>query len=313
MLESPQRDQALRLVEAAVEVLASSLNNVDDSGEINEALEQLKGQHLRACESANLSPGMLAQKLFAAELSDEWCFFGDVREHYAHVLGDSGRIEFERLIRETWSALPALGPNERARGDEAQRGRLQGMMSRLACGDVEALIEVRKKDLSTPSAYEGITQLCVQAQQLERAVTWAEKGLKAFPSRDSKLVHLVRELYAQLGRHDALIQLLFEVFVEKLDLQSFAAMKATCSPGEWDAWGFKAVQHIEAQLSRTLKARYKDRWPKFADGTLLVEMLLVEGDLDGAAVAASKWGCSRAVTDRLSTPSPIEPLSSRER
>jgi hypothetical protein len=136
------------------------------------------------------------------------------------------------------------------------------------------------------------------------AVYRLRRGRVACEARLVWSCYLVRELYAHLGRQDALIQLLFEVFVEKLDLQSFAAMKATCSPGEWNAWGVKAVQHIEAQLSRSLKARYKDRWPKFADGTLLVEMLLLEGDLDGAAVAASKWGCSRAVTDRLSSPFP---------
>jgi hypothetical protein len=271
VLASPHGEQALPVVEVAIEALSSSLNNVDDSGEINDALDQLKSLHLRACGAAKLTPQALAKKLFDAVLNDSWYFFGDARERYALLLGDDWGAEFDRLVREAWDALPMLGPNERAPERGHRRARLQGMMQGVVGNDVEGRIDVVKKDLSSPSAFERIARICIEAGQIDRAVTWVEKGLKLFPRRDAKLVELARGVYEQLGRRDDVTRLAFDDFVGQLDIASYRRMRDTCEPKTWAEWRMKAIRHVEEQLGQSLKARTKTRCPKFADGTLLVE------------------------------------------
>jgi hypothetical protein len=125
-------------------------------------------------------------------------------------------------------------------------------------------------------------------------VTWIKKGLKLFPRRDPKLMVFARDLYAQLGRHEDLVQLAFDDFVEKLDIATYRALKSACPTASWPGWRAKALQHVEEQLGKSLKARTRNRWPKFADGTLLVEMLMAEDDAAAAEEAATRWGCSKA-------------------
>lgn len=299
VLASPHRCQALRLVETAIEAISTSLNNVDDSGEINEALEQLRSLHHRACEVARLAPEALAQKLFDAELGDNWCLFGDVRERYAEVLGGEGCEEFDRLVGDAWAAVPMLGPNERPPDRGHQRERLRGMMQRLVGNQVDERIEIIKKDLSAPSAFAQIALLCTGAGQTDRAVTWVEKGLTVFPRRDAKLVTLARELYSRLGRSEDLARLAFNDFVELLDIASYRRLKDTCGPGAACPWQQKAQSHVEERLNQSLKVRTRNRWPKFADGTLLVQMLLDDGEAARARDAAKRYGCADALAARL--------------
>lgn len=140
------------------------------------------------------------------------------------------------------------------------------MMLRLVGGELEAQIDVIKKNLSTASAFERIARLCVEGHQVERAITWAEKGLRIFPRRDARLVQLVRDLYEQVGRHEELAKLAFDAFVEKLDVATYAALKSACSSDAWTGWRAKAVRHVEIQLAQSLKARTKIAGPSSPTG-----------------------------------------------
>lgn len=196
VLNSDGKGHALRLVEAAIEALEGAMGNVDDSGELRSALEQLKSLHVRACAAAEIAPDELARKLFELELEDSYGLFLDCRDRYAHVLGAAGTTEFERCVRDAWSHLPALGPNQREREGKVRRARLREMVLGLAGDDVEARINVIKKDLSMPSAYLSIAMLCRDSGQLERAKSWVSKGLKAFPRHDPRLVQLAADISA---------------------------------------------------------------------------------------------------------------------
>lgn len=90
-----------------------------------------------------------------------------------------------------------LGPNQRESESKVSRVRLREMMLELAGDNVEARIDVIKKDLSMPTAYLSIATLCRDSGQLERAKNWVAKALKAFPRHDPRLIQLAADISAR--------------------------------------------------------------------------------------------------------------------
>lgn len=87
--------------------------------------------------------------------------------------------------------------------------------------------------------------------------------------------------------------------MELLDIASCRRLKDTCGPETLRLWQQKAQSHVEERLNQSLKARTRSRWPKFADGTLVVEMHLDDGETARARDAAKRYGCADSVATRL--------------
>jgi hypothetical protein len=68
--------------------------------------------------------------------------------------------------------------------------------------DLEAEIALLARDLSSPGAYQRLAYLCRDHDQLDRAVRWAEEGMRAFADRpDVQLTSLTAELLVECGRN----------------------------------------------------------------------------------------------------------------
>jgi hypothetical protein len=52
----------------------------------------------------------LAKRLFEWELGGDHDTFFDAVHTYADVLGNNGLAEYDRLAKEEWAGVPALGP-----------------------------------------------------------------------------------------------------------------------------------------------------------------------------------------------------------
>jgi hypothetical protein len=113
---------------------------------------------------------------------------------------------------------------------------------------------------------------------------------------------LARELYSGLGRSEDLIRLAFYDFVDLLDIGTYRRLKDTCGPETLRTWQQRALSHVKEELKQSLKARTRQRRPKFADGTLLVAMLLDDGDGARASDAAKRYGCADTFVLELGGP-----------
>ena len=108
------------------------------------------------------------------------------------------------------------------------RFRITSMMAALArqSGDPEALVEIKRRDLSHSYSYLQIAEIYREAGEHDKALDWAEDGLKAFSQRDSRLVEFLAREYRRRSRHDDAMTLIWNQFVQSPSLKNFQELKA---------------------------------------------------------------------------------------
>jgi uncharacterized Zn finger protein len=168
-------------------------------------------------------------------------------------------------------------------------------------GDPEALVEVKRRDLSHSYSYLKIAEIYREAEENDKALAWAEEGLNSFPQRDSRLVEFLAQEYHRRARHEDAMKLIWDQFVESPSLGHYQelntnAVKVQPNP-HWPAWREKALAHLRSVIAQE-KQDQKPRdwhWVARPDNSRLVEIFLWEKRHDEAWQEASTGGCS----DRL--------------
>jgi hypothetical protein len=114
-----------------------------------------------------------------------WDTFFGAADTYAAVLGEKGLATYRRLAEAEWARVPPLDAGGDDRDKYGRRFRITHIMETLArrTGDVEAVVAVKKRDLSLPYAYLQIAETYRDAGRHDAALEWAERGMKAFPQR----------------------------------------------------------------------------------------------------------------------------------
>ncbi|HUM92365.1 MAG TPA: SWIM zinc finger family protein, partial [Candidatus Competibacter sp.] len=245
------------LAEYAVARVESVMEECDDSnGELGGLLTHIVQLHLDACRAASPDPEELAGRLFEHELNGDWDTFSSAAELYAEVLGESGLARYRQLAEAEWAKVPALRPgddeNQTWRGN---RYRITQIMETLArqSNDVEALVAIKSRDLSSAWRFLQIAEIYREAGRRDQALEWAERGLVAFPQRtDWRLREFLVEEYLQRGRGDEAIALVWAQFEERSDLGSFIQLKTTVqrADGDWPAWRDRALKQVRQGIAR---------------------------------------------------------------
>ena len=91
-------------------------------------------------------------------------------------------------------------------------------MERLAeaSGEVDELVAIKSRDLSSSYRYLDIAETWTKAKQPDKALDWAERGLKAFPERpDNRLRDFLVAAYLKRKRNDEALQLTKVQFEER--------------------------------------------------------------------------------------------------
>lgn len=179
LLKEGYAEEVIQLSEFALEEIEKALQEVDDSsGELGSVHEDWQTLHHDACVQAKSDPVPLARRLYEWEMTgDGDTFFGAV-DTYADVLGEAGIAEYRRLAEAAWAKLHALKPGQNQSSFAGNRFRLTRMMESLArqSGDIEALVAIKKKDLSASYHYLQIAEIYRDARKYKDALAWAEKG-----------------------------------------------------------------------------------------------------------------------------------------
>lgn len=269
------------LVERLIGAVEAQLGAVDDSsGAVGDVLARAATLHVTACMAAAPDPVALAERLFALELGSDHELFVDAFETYASVLGETGSARFAELADATWDQVDGIPP-----------WRLARIMERLAGGDVDRIVAIRSRELDSGWRYLEIAELLLGAGRAADALEWAERGLAAHP--DQRLRDFLAERYQAAGRpEDALAQRAAQ-FDELPSLAAYQALHAEAEP--LGAWATQRAAALE-RLRRDRVVR-PSRW--HPDRSVLVAILLWEGDVPGAWEEAQAGGCSRELWRRL--------------
>ena len=286
-------DAVIDLAERGVQRVGRAIERSDDSdGYHGDLLRRFEGIHLAACRAARPDPIELARKLFRLELGSEWESFGGAAEHYKDLLGENGLAEYRRLAGERWADVPERGPGE-SRYLDATEGladegpvdeytitRMLEAIAR-ASGDVDELIAVMSRDLSSPYAYLEIAQVCRDAGRDDESVEWAERGLATLPERtDTRLVEFLAEAYLERDRGEEAVALAWMLYRDRPELESFQRLRRFAeATGTWGDVRTRALEYV--------RAAYRD--PKSV-GSTLVSIHAWESEFDAAWAAAHEFG-----------------------
>lgn len=291
--------EVIELAEHGLRLIEQALGQVDDSdGEVGSIAARLQETHLAACQKAKPDPEDLARRLFEWELRSDWEVFSGAAASYRDVLGEKGLAAYRQLAEERWSKIPALGPNDEKKSWEHDRYAITHVMETLAglSGDIEEQVRIKTRDLSSAYQFLRIAEIYRGARNRDKALEWAERGVKAFPTgTDSRLREFLADEYHRQKRHDEAMALIWAEFSEGPDLEHYKLLKAHADRiGQWPAWREKALDAIRKSISDLKRGRAKDRWLGYGrvDNSQLVEVFLWEGENEAAWKEATAGGCA---------------------
>lgn len=278
-------EHALRTAEGAMDY--------DVDGSMIGVLHDLEEVHHSACKEAKPDPEALAQRLFEWELRGHYDTFFEAARTYADVLGERGLAVYRELAEKHWESLS---------GDEGsgERFRIKHIMEGLARqrGDIEARVAVESQDLSNDRAYLKIAKIYKEAGDENRAIEWAERGVRAFPEgTDSRLRDFLAREYQRRGRHPEAMKLAWANFAEAPRLESYQKLKAHATwASRWDEYREEALSCLRKDIARV---RREFRFP--VDHSRVVEVLLWEGRDEEAWREAREGGCSEMLWMKLAS------------
>jgi tetratricopeptide (TPR) repeat protein len=307
LLQDGQFAVVIELCESALRSLLGSIQSVDDSdGHFGDLRDRLQDIHYRACREGRPDPVELAARLFHWEMHGDFDVFFGAAARYAKILGAKGMKAYRELADAEWEKVPVRTAKQ-GRSEWGRHFRITHIMESLAqaSGDVEQLVAVMSRDLSSAYSYLRIAETYREAGQHDNALLWVEKGLKAFPERtDSRLREFAAEEYHRRRRHDDAMKLMWAEFLERPFLEAYKTLQRHAKKaGAWPEWRERALAELRLRIA---KAREIDRGPNQPlwmrggnDNSPLVEIFLFEGDTESAWREAQTGGCSDSLWLRL--------------
>lgn len=270
----------------------------DSDGEMGVITERIQTLHHRACKKAKPDPELLARRLFAWELATEWDSFFDAATHYADVFGKKGLAVYRQLAEAEWTKVPNLRPGSRNSEKYANRFRITQIMETLArrSGDIESLVAIMQRDLSSQYKFLQIAEVYKAAKQKDQALAWAERGVKAFSDRmDGRLREFLADAYHGRKRHAEAMTLIWEEFCESMHLGTYQGLLAHAQRSkQQELWRDRAHAEIREYLrAKPTKATTHGWSQKPADRSLLVSIFLWEKNPQMAWAEALDGGCQQ--------------------
>lgn len=296
LLASGRAAQALELADYAVRRGLAAYERTDDSGgAFGERLQEIAALHLEAWRAARPEGEAPGASLYALQMLDHWDFFDF--SAYAPLLKKESLARYRAIAEKAWREVPELGPGDRRQPD-GRRILLTQLMEALARfdGNTDALVAVKRRDLSSAYAFLQIAQILSEAKRHDEALAWAERGRKAFAKDlDPRLAAFLVGAYRRARRNDDATALAWEQFARAPSLEAYKLLHTACGAKEWTPWRDKALAHLRAEKTAGPQ-RY---WS--AGRSLLVEILLQEGDSAAALAEARAGGCTEGLWMKLAT------------
>ncbi len=304
LIENGRAALVLRLLDHFFARMDQALENIDDSdGGGAHVYAKACNIHLAACSQAKPDPVALARALFAREVDSEWEFFHGASGAYEDILGEVGLAEYRRLATEAWKKVRPLRTGARRAEDDqfSNRYALEAILESFAerDGDVDGIIDIRAKDLSTAHDYLGIAQLCLDHGREPEALKWTEDGLWQFEDNpDARLIFFASDLYRRIGRGEDADKLLWRTFERAPSLELYERLKSAAGTDRIlaDALRDRALGRLRAELEKPA-GRSGMRWSSPRE--LFIRLAMAEGQLADAWMAVDRHGCNDLLLEQL--------------
>lgn len=286
-LTGPHAADVVELTELAIAGAEDSLEQIDDSlGGVMPGIVELASVHLDACHQTRPEPVKLAERLFRLQTAGKWDTFGNVLPAYAEPLGKSGLSRYRALVSKAWEALATLGPGKDSRSFETRRLYIENAMESLAehDGDVDALIRIHAKDLSSPYRFLQIAELCVNHGRPDEGIAWAERGLReSFGHVDPRLLDFCIEAHLRRGDFEQAATFGWRRFELRPTADTFAALMKVATAAGNDELRERALKHLWTLIKKeeSSKSSGLDVW-QTPTRSELVRIFLTEEKNDAA-------------------------------
>lgn len=204
---------------------------------------------------------------------------------------------YRKRAEAEWSRVKPLKPGEDDPDKYGQRFRITHIMETLVerSGNIDALVEVKCRDLSSSYNFLQIAEIYRKANRDDQALVWAEKGMQIFVDKvDSRLQDLLAELYHRRKRHDEAMALIWPQFERHSSLKNYQKVKNHADRNNgWPEWRERALEHVRVLINTEARSNRDDHWRSsaWADRTLLVEIFVWEKDNEAAWKEAREGGC----------------------
>jgi len=275
------------LCEFALVALVDAALGMDDSdGYFSELRDRVEEIHYSACERSGADPVKLATRLFEYETTSEFDLFDGAIERYAALLGPEGMKRYRELAAAEWE-------KDSRRRDADRNFSIARIMESLAklSGDVEALVAVKSRDLSSAYNYLQVAEIYREAGERGQALAWAEKGMQAFPERiDTRLLQFAADEYHHQRLHDKAMALIWKIYTEWPSLNHFTLLESHAAQAHaWPEWRERALSELRRRLDTSGRN----------DRSTLIEVFLYEKNVEEAWREAQAGNCFESLWLRL--------------
>jgi uncharacterized Zn finger protein len=306
VLQGGEAAATVDLCEDGLRNLLTAIAQADDSdGYMSQLMERLLALHLRACEAVRPDPDQLARTLFSFALNSEYGEWSGCAERYANVLGKQGLSTFRKLAETEWANVPPITQRDTGT-DSGNRFLVTDLMESLArqSGDLEELVGVLERDLSSPHRFLRIAHVYREAGNHEKALAWAQKGVANWSGYEAAALRVfVAEEWQRRERHAAALRIVWIEFRNRPGLSGYSLLRDfTGKAGEWDDWRAQALAFLRRSIPANSADQRKgalDPWDWNRDRSLLVEILLDERRTEEAWQEAQAGGCNSQLWLRL--------------
>jgi tetratricopeptide (TPR) repeat protein len=298
LLDAARADEVLELCELGMRKVPDAIESMDDSdGHMGHVVLRIEGLHQRAAARCTIESSELAERILRLQLETEYGFEEGI-DPYVSRLGDAGMTVYRRLAEAEWDRVPRIGPEDEPPDSRyGERFRITAVMEELArrSGDLEELVEVKARDLSTAYDFLQIAEVYLEAGNHGRALTWAERGVASFPpTRDLRLRDLLAREYLREARGLDAVAVIWDAYEASPVLETYSHMKEIAeSEGVWPETRQRALAHLRQAAAGSVSpgGGERDQWEPPANRSELVRVLLWDGDLETALEEARRWGC----------------------
>jgi uncharacterized Zn finger protein len=284
------------LAEYAIGCVAESLADIDDSdGEVGGVLNTLVDLHLEACRLAKPDPRLLAEQLFRMEISPHNDYGGIEAMAYRDLLGEAGLRRYRELAEAEWAKIDFRDSGSLY---DSHRYRITHIMESLAqmSGNVEELVTIKARDLSSAYRYLTIAELWAANGRDDLALEWAERGLHAFPAAtDNRLRDFLVPAYLMRQRNEEALQLTWVQFEERPILDHYKKLHAVAEwLGVWPTQRERALAKLADAIAEqsAIVSPWKTQ-PGTPDYSVRLQIALWENNLEDAWTAAHAGVCNR--------------------
>jgi uncharacterized Zn finger protein len=263
-----------------------------DSG-LGQVADQFLSLHRRACEAAGPDPIELARWVFDFERSYTNRAYDGTVFRYLEPLGERGLVFYRKLAeggwRESKRAWEPYSPAKRARAEAMANN------AALLAVDPALMAEISPDGPDSPWLYYHCANRCLEASLSDKAVAWAELGVKAFPDRPYEALHrILADEYVRRGQTTEALNQVWATFTCVPAMENYTRLeKLAKKAGQAAVWRDEALEYVKERAARSPKPAPGDESEneRLRCGSLIVEILLKEKDVDAAWREAQTGGC----------------------